>query len=133
MKFNTHHVAFTVNNLEESTKWYKEKLGFEITHQYKKDDMEFVLLEQDEVKIELFNFGTETKQMPEHRETLMEDLHVVGTKHLCIEVENLENAIKDFKNKGIEFVTEIDSAAFGGRYIFFKDCNGILIELYSSE
>lgn len=133
MKFKTHHVAFTVNNLEEAISWYKEKLGFEIIYRYKKDDMEFVLLELDEVKIELFNFGTETKPIPEYREALTEDIHVVGTKHLCIEVENLENAIKDFKNKDIEFVTEIDTAAFGGRYIFFKDCNGILIELYSSE
>lgn len=60
----------------------------------------------------------------------MNDLHVIGTKHLCIQVENLERAVGELKTKGVQFATEIDTAGFGGRYIFFKDCNDILIELY---
>ena len=133
MNFKTHHVALTVNNLEESIKWYREKLGFEVIHRYKKDRMEFVLLKLNEVRIELFNFGSETKPLPEYRKGLTDDLQTVGVKHLCLEVENLSDMIVRLKQKGVEFVTEIDSAAFGGEFIFIKDCNGILIELYSAK
>lgn len=133
MTFKPHHVALSVNNLQESASWYKDKLGFETIHQYKKNGMEFVLLQLDSVKLELFNFDKGIKPLPDYRKSLMDDLHVVGTKHLCIEVNNLEEAIGELRKKGVEFVTEIDTAAIGGRYIFFKDCNEILIELYENS
>lgn len=60
----------------------------------------------------------------------MDDLHVIGTKHLCIEVDDLDEFIKQLQSKAVEFATKMDTAGFGGRYIFIKDCNGILIELY---
>lgn len=128
-----HHIAFTVNNLKESIQWYQRKLGFELVHKYKKDGMEFALIKLGQVKIELFNFGKQTKPLPNYRKELMNDLHTIGTKHLCLETENLDKTISDLKKKDVEFVTKIDNASFGGRYIFFKDCNGILIELYSSK
>lgn len=129
MKFKPHHIAFTVGNLEESIAWYKEKLGFEIVHKYFKNGWQIALMKLDDVQIELFGFD-KTNPLPEHSKDLMSDLHTVGTKHLCIEVEDLNEIIQDLKAKGVEFVTEIDTASFGGRYTFFKDCNGILIELY---
>jgi len=131
MTFKSHHTAFTVNNLEESISWYQDKLGFKIIYEYKKGNMEFALLKLDSVKIELFSFVDGTKPIPNYRKKLMDDLHVAGTKHLCIEVEKLDEAVEKLKEKKVEFVTEVDSAAFGGHYIFFKDINGILIELYS--
>ncbi|MDP2671304.1 MAG: VOC family protein [bacterium] len=130
--FKPHHIALTVNNVEESSRWYHEKLGFQTLHHYKKQGMEIILLRLKEVLIELFSFEESTKPLPNYRQTLMEDLHTVGTKHLCIEVENLDKVVKDLKSKGVEFVMETDDAGFGGRYIFFKDCNGILVELYQN-
>lgn len=131
MTFKPHHVALTVNNIDESVKWFQEKLGFEVTHRYKKETGEIIHIKRDQVRIELFCLG-DTRLLPDYRKDLMSDLHTVGTKHLCIEVENLDNTIDALKKKGVEFVTEVDTAGFGGRFIFFKDCNGILIELYQS-
>lgn len=130
MKSKPHHAAFTVKNAEESMNWYKEKLGFEVIHRYDRHGMEITQLKLDEVRIELFCYKEETKPLPAYRKKLMDDLHVIGTKHLCIEVEDLDLMIKELKGKGVEFATELDTAGFGGRYIFIKDCNGILIELY---
>lgn len=132
MSFKPHHVAFTVRNTKKSVEWYKNKLGFQVIHKYNRNGMEITLLKLGDVRLELFCFGKEAKPLPNHSKDLMDDLHVIGTKHLCIEVENLDGAIKELKEKGVEFVTEIDTAGFGGRYIFFKDCNDILIELYQS-
>ncbi len=133
MNFRLHHIAFTVKDLEESIKWYKEKLGATEIFHYDKDGMQFSIIQLGKLKLELFYFGNKTKPLPQERQNLMQDLHTVGTKHLCIEVDNLDETIKELKEKGVEFVTEIDTAGFGGRYIFLKDCNDILIELYQSQ
>lgn len=130
MNFRLHHIAFTVKGLEESIKWYREKLGATEIFHYDKDDMQFSIIQLGKLKLELFYFKENTRPLPQERQNLMKDLHTVGTKHLCIEVDNLDETIKELKEKGVEFATEIDKAGFGGRYIFFKDCNNILIELY---
>ena len=132
MKYRFHHVAFTVKNTDESIRWYQEKLGFNVIHKYNKHGMEITHIKLGDVRVELFCYGTETKPLPDYRKNLMDDLHVIGTKHLCIEVENLDTNINRLKRKGVEFTMEKDTAGFGGCYIFFKDCNGTLIELYQA-
>lgn len=129
MKFRPHHAAFTVNNIDESVKWYEEKLGFKVTHRYNKLGSERAIMELDEVRLELFNFDKDTLPLPDYRKDLLEDLHVQGIKHLCIEVENLDEIILSLNKKGVQN-RKVDTAGFGGRFTFIKDCNGILIELY---
>lgn len=132
MNLKLHHVAFTVKNIQESTKWYEEKLGFKGIYNYKNKDFEMVMLQLADIKIELISFGRNTKDLPDYRSDLMDDIHTIGTKHLCMEVNNLDEFINMLKAKGVHFIMETDTAAIGGRYIFFKDCDGILIELYQS-
>lgn len=130
MSFQPHHTAFTVSNMDESVTWYQEKLGFAIKHRYNKHGMEIAILELDKVRLELFCYGETTKPLPEYRTDLMEDLHVIGTKHLSIQVDNIDQIVEELKGKGVEFVMNIDTVGFGGRYTFFKDCNGILVEFF---
>lgn len=127
--FKPHHAAFTVNNIKETTKWYKEKLGFKVTHEYSKHGSSRAIIELGQTRIELFSFGRDNKPLPEDQTDLIEGLHTVGVRHLCIEVDNLDKVVKKLNKKGV-WTREIDTAGFGGRYSFFKDCNGILVELY---
>lgn len=129
MKYKPHHTAFTVRNTDETIAWYQGNLGFSVAHRYNKHGMEITILELDEVRLELFCYADETKPLPDYRKDLMGDLHVMGTKHLSIQVEDIDALVSALKNKGVEFVMDIDNAGFGGRYTFFKDCNGILVEL----
>lgn len=76
-----------------------------------------------------FDFRESNKPLPGYRKGLMDDLHVIGTKHLCIEIKNLDAFVKELKQKGVE-PQKISQAGFGGRFTFIKDNNGILIELY---
>lgn len=130
MYFRPHHVALTVQNMDETVAWYQDKLGGQVSSRYQSGKMEIAIIMIDQVRLEFFCFGQDTQPLPQERKELMSDLGVIGTKHLAIEVENIEEAIETLKNKDVEFATELATASFGGRYIFFKDCDGILIELY---
>ncbi|MEK7186413.1 MAG: VOC family protein [Patescibacteria group bacterium] len=132
MNFKPHHIAFTVDDIVESTKWYSEKLGFQTVHNYERNGMQIALLKQGDFKIELFHFPDNTSPLPEADKNLMKNLHTIGTKHICLEVDDLDTTIIELKEKRVEFATEIDTAGFGGRYVFIKDCNDILIEIYQS-
>jgi methylmalonyl-CoA epimerase len=55
-----------------------------------------------------------------------------GIHHICLEVEDIDKAIRDLKNKGIEFVSEKPAKGAGGSRIVFlrpQNINGVLIEL----
>lgn len=130
MSFKLHHVALTVENIGKSVNWYCNIFGFKEAYRYEKGKMQIALLKLDDFYLELFHFKTETKPLPSHSRDLMSDLSVIGTKHLCIKVGNLDEVVKILRQKAVDFVTETDRAAFGGQFIFLKDCNGILIELY---
>ncbi len=127
-----HHVALAVRDMDESVQWYQDKLGFELIKRYEKRGSEIAHLSLGDTRIELFNYGEETKSLPEYRKGLETDLKTIGTKHLCIEVENLDACCRELKQRGVELATEIETAGFGGEFVFFRDCNGILIELYQS-
>jgi len=131
--YKPHHVAYTVNNLDESITWYKDKLGFSLVNRFNRPVRSTALLKRDGVQIELFGISEGLQPLPEHNKDLLEDLSHMGIKHLCIEVNDLTETVEELKSKGVVFVTEPDEASFGGHYIFFKDCNGILIELYCTK
>jgi methylmalonyl-CoA/ethylmalonyl-CoA epimerase len=132
MNIKIHHVALTVTDLEKSIKWYQEKLGFTVVTHFKRPARDTVLLQRDTARIELFGIHKGLKPLPKYREDLYEDISVVGTKHVCLEVDDLDATVAQLKAKGVDFVMDADNASFGGRFIFFKDCNGILIELYQA-
>ncbi|MCK4337421.1 MAG: methylmalonyl-CoA epimerase [Candidatus Aminicenantes bacterium] len=55
-----------------------------------------------------------------------------GIHHICLEVEDIDEAIRELKNKGIEFVSEKPAKGAGGSRIVFlrpQNINGVLIEI----
>ena len=131
MELTVHHVAITVRNMDESLAWYTHVFGAEVLARYEKRGMEIAHLKFDAVRLEFFS-GDKTQPLPEYRTTLMGDLNVVGTKHVCFETNDIEGLKKELVGRGVEFATEIDTAGFGGKFAFIKDPNGILIELYQA-
>lgn len=130
MNLRPHHITFTVKNIDESIRWYNHKLGLPLIIKYQWQGLNVAHLKLGDIRLELFECGKETEPLPDYRKDLLKDLHVMGVKHLCIETDDIEKLVTDLKKKNVEFIQEINAAGIGGRKTFFKDCNGILVELY---
>jgi len=123
-----HHVALTVRNLGVSIAWYADIFDAHVIDKYEKHGLEIAQLKIGNAWIELFAGGE--SGLPDYRKTLKGDISTVGTKHLALETDDLDALVKKLREKRVAFETEMDTAHFGGRYVFIKDPDGILIELY---
>lgn len=57
---------------------------------------------------------------------------VGGIHHMCLEVDNIDEAIKDLQRKGIRLLNEKPKIGAHGKPVVFlhpKDCSGVLVEL----
>ncbi|XP_004593202.2 methylmalonyl-CoA epimerase, mitochondrial [Ochotona princeps] len=124
------HVAIAVPDLEKATAFYKNVLGAQVS--------EAVPLPDHGVSVVFVNLGN----------TKMELLHPLGSDspiagflqknkaggmhHVCIEVDNINEALMDLKKKKIRSLSEeVKIGAHGKPVIFLhpKDCGGVLVEL----
>ena len=123
------HIAIAVPSLDKSIKFYKEILGAQVS--------EVVPLPAHGVSTVFINLGN----------TKLELLHPLGEKspieaflrkkpeggmhHICIEVNDIVQAIKSLNGKVRTLTEEPKIGAHNKPVIFLhpKDCGGVLIEL----
>ena len=124
MKFN--HVAISVNNLKESTEFYRKYFEFEFEAEFekKKDSLRFAFLKKDNFRLEIFEFSK-----PLSNKDDLSDLKITGLRHLAFEVADLHRDVDKLSSLGLIFgqIMEGTSCKY---YTFTKDPNGIPIELY---
>ena len=60
--------------------------------------------------LELIEF-TDMDNLPTYREQLLSDLHVAGTKHLALSVENIDHSVQQLKDKGVKLIQEVTTGA----------------------
>ena len=121
-----HHIAITVNNLEESIKFYTQILGFEIVKKFARKDMgaKAVFIKLGDFQIEMWEF----QDIKENVDSL-NDIKVRGIRHIAFEVSYLKETIFDLELKGIKF-SNVKMGASGHNYSFTSDPNGIALEFY---
>lgn len=133
MDFAFHHVALTVTDIERSTVFYSA-FGMKELSRFEEEDgsMKIVQLKFGEAILELFWFRDHAG-LPEHARELAKDLRVIGTKHFGFRVNDLELALEQLKERGIDMVTEPKVGRTGVTYCFFKDPDGILVEVSQDD
>lgn len=119
-----HHIAIIASNYEVSKEFYVNKLGFEIireNYREKRNDYK-IDLKLGDCEIELFC-------MPGSPERLSYP-EACGLRHLAFRVDCMEEVVKELNDMGIETEPIRIDEYTNKKATFFKDPDGLPLELY---
>lgn len=121
------HVGISVYNMEESLEWYAKNLGFELVEDFYAPPLgaRICFVKKDGFELELFQYD-EPKQLPEDRLKPNTDLQTVGTKHMAIETDDMDELKKRFVENGVDIAHEVSMQ--GDKVMFIRDNSGVIIE-----
>ena len=123
--FNTiHHIALISADYPAARHFYVDLLGFDVvreSYRAQRDDWKLDLKAGD-IELEIFS-GKNNPPRPNYPEAL-------GLRHLAFRVKDVEAAAKELEAKGIEVEPIRSDPIGGGRMTFFKDPDGLPLELH---
>ena len=119
-----HHIAIICSDYERAKEFYMDKLGFELIREvYRPERDDYLrMLRQGDTVIELFI-------MPDNPERVTNP-EAKGLRHLAFRVEDIEPAVAWLNSIGIETEPIREDKVNGGRFTFFKDPDGLPLELH---
>ncbi len=126
MKTNRiHHVAIICSDYEKSKHFYVDILGFSIiqeTFRAARNSYKLDLKVGSQDVIELFSFPAPPPR-PSNPEAC-------GLRHLAFEVDAVDESVSYLKSKGVEVEPIRIDEITGKRFTFFKDPDGLPLEIY---
>jgi len=120
-----HHVAIICSDYERSKRFYTQVLGLSIVaqqHRVERRSHKLDLALPDGTQLELFSFPD-----PPRRVSSPE---ACGLRHLAFAVGNLDEVIRHLKGQGVDVEPVRVDELTGRRFTFFKDPDGLPLELY---
>ena len=123
------HLGVAVKSIAETLKFYEDALGITPTaiEEVPSQKVKVAFLAVGDSNIELLESTTEDGPIAKHIEKRGE-----GIAHLAFRVENVEEAMKELKDKGVRLLSDTPlPGAHGAKIVFIhpKSAHGILIEL----
>ncbi|RYM05085.1 VOC family protein [Sporolactobacillus sp. THM7-7] len=127
MNLSMHHCAIICSNYRVSKQFYTDVLGFKVVQETYRADRKSYKLDlqagdESEGRIELFSFPD-----PPERPTYPE---ACGLRHLAFAVDHVGSAAQELKRKGIDVEPIRTDEITGKAFTFFKDPDGLPLELY---
>ena len=124
------HIGIVVNDIEEALKVYQQALGLSLARIQEMPGQAVTLafLPTGESEIELVQPVTSDSGVAKFLQKRGEGIH-----HICLEVDNVEKALADLREKGLQLIDETPrTGPEGERFAFIhpKSTHGVLIELY---
>jgi len=119
-----HHIAIIVSDYPKAKEFYIDKLGFELVREvYRPQQKDYLrMIQKGDTVLELF-----VKPEAPQRVT---DPEAMGLRHLAFHVEDIEPAVAWLNGMGIETEPVREDKVNGGRFTFFKDPDGLPLELH---
>ena len=119
-----HHIAVISSDWEKTREFYIEKLGFQMIREvYRPAQDDYLrMLRQGETTLELFIRPDAPQRVnnPEAR----------GLRHLAFRVEDAVAAAAWLNERGIETEPIREDLVNGGKFTFFKDPDGLPLEIH---
>ena len=119
-----HHIAIIASDWEKTKAFYIDKLGFQLFREvYRPEVGDYLrMLKLGDTVLEVF-----IKPGYPERVTNPE---AKGLRHLAFHVEDIEPAVAWLNSLGIETEPIREDRVNGGRFTFFKDPDGLPLELH---
>ncbi len=117
-----HHVAMNVADYEQTKEFYVNRLGFRILGEYGFPSGTLRLdCSRGNCRLEIFH-SPRYEPLPERP--------AVGYRHLCFRVENIHDTVAWLRERGVETEPVRPDPMAGGLMTFFRDPNGLELELH---
>jgi methylmalonyl-CoA/ethylmalonyl-CoA epimerase len=127
MKIN--HVAVVVEDIDSALAFWRDKLGLTMDHveDVPSQASKVAFIPIGEGAIELVQPTQQDTGLAKYIEKRGEGMH-----HLCIETDDIEEMLRNLKEKGVRLINEEPITLPGRKMAFIhpKASNGVLIELY---
>ena len=119
-----HHIAIICSDYAKAKEFYIDKLGFELIREvYRPEIGDYLrMLRQGDTTLELF-------VKPDYPERVTNP-EAKGLRHLAFHVENVEEAVAWLHSRGVETEPIREDKYNGGRFTFFKDPDGLPLEVH---
>ena len=119
-----HHIAVICSDWEKTREFYVDKLGFSLVREvWRPQQQDYLrMLKQGDTVLEIFI-------KPDYPERV-NNPEAKGLRHLAFHVEDVEAGAAWLNSLGIETEPIREDKVNGGRFTFFKDPDGLPLELH---
>ena len=119
-----HHIAVIATSYEKAKEFYVDKLGFTLIREVYRETQGDTLrmLQLGDTVIELF--------IRPNAPARVTDPEALGLRHLAFRVEDIEPVVAWLNAMGIETEPVRVDAVNGGRFTFFRDPDGLPLEIH---
>jgi methylmalonyl-CoA/ethylmalonyl-CoA epimerase len=127
------HIGIAVKSIDEGKRFYTNILGLELE--------KTEIIEEQKVKTGFFPLTDSELELLESTEpdgpvAKYIEARGEGVQHIAFRVENIEDALKELREKGIRLIDHEPRKGAGGARIIFihpKETHGVLVELCEKE
>jgi methylmalonyl-CoA/ethylmalonyl-CoA epimerase len=127
------HIGIAVKSIEEGKQFYTDILGLEME--------KTEVIEEQKVKTGFFPITDSELELLESTEldgpvAKYIESRGEGMQHIAFRVENIEEALRELKEKGVRLIDQEPRKGAGGARIAFihpKETHGVLVELCEKE
>jgi len=125
------HIGIAVRSLDEGIPLYRDVFGLEFhgIEEVAEQKVRVAMFDAGGVHIELLEPTSEDSPIAKFLEKNGPGMH-----HLCYEVEDVDDALKEIGEKGVRLIDEVSRGGAGGSRVGFlhpKATGGVLTELNS--
>ena len=119
-----HHIAIICSDYAKAKEFYMDKLGFRLVREVWREEKQDYLrmIQFGDTTLELFIVPDAPKRVT--------NPEAMGLRHLAFRVEDVEAGEKWLNSLGIETEPIREDKVNGGRFLFFKDPDGLPLELH---